>query len=268
MRRHLALVLVFAGAVAIGLAGWGYARPAAAHPNYTYVVGCHCNPNPTPSTTARTTTTTASTSTTLPSTTTTASTTTTSTTGPPVRSGFSDVQPSHAYFSQISDLATRRVIGGFADGTFKPDRPVTRQQFAKMIVLALGYRVTEGNICPFGDVASNLDLADPLYPDHYVAVCAARNITQGKRPGEFAPYDNVTRAQLITMVARAAGLPEPPTGYTPAFADFSPDHFVWARKAASAGLLRDLTGMGAGYDFLATASRGEVCVLLFSLLHR
>jgi hypothetical protein len=160
------------------------------------------------------------------------------------------------------------VIGGFPDGTFKPERQVSRQQFAKMIVLALGYPVSLADSSPFRDVASNLDANDPLYPNHYVAVCAAHSITQGKRPGEFAPYDNMTRAQLITMVARAANLPGPPAGFAPVFADFSPDHYPWARKAASAGLLNGLTGMGPGYDFFAPATRGEVCVLLYNLLHR
>ena len=160
------------------------------------------------------------------------------------------------------------MIGGFPDGTFKPERQVTRQQFAKMIVLALGYPVSLADKSPFNDVSSNLDAGDPLYPDRYIAVCAARNITQGKRPGEFAPYDNMTRAQLTTMVARSANLPEPPAGFSPVFGMFSPDHYPWARKAAGAGLLGGLTGISPGYDFFASATRGEVCVLLYNLLHR
>jgi large repetitive protein len=159
------------------------------------------------------------------------------------------------------------VIGGFPDGTFKPAQQVSRQQFAKMIVLALGYPVSLADRAPFRDVSASLDSGDPLYPSHYVAVCAAHNITQGKRPGEFAPYENMTRAQLITMVARAASLPEPTAGFTPMFANFSPDHYPWARRAAGAGLLNGLAGMGPGYDFFAQATRGEVCVLLYNLLH-
>ena len=128
--------------------------------------------------------------------------------------------------------------------------------------------VTGAEVCPFTDVAKGLDANDPFYPDKYVAVCAAHGITTGKTPTTFNPTGNMTRAQLITMVARAADLPEPPPDYAPAFVDFSPDHYPWARKAAHAGLLEGLAGMGSGYDFLRPATRGEVCVLLYNLLRR
>jgi len=124
------------------------------------------------------------------------------------------------------------------------------------------------NVCPFLDVASNVDPSDPLYPDHYVAVCAAHGITAGKTPSSFAPYDNLTRAQLITMVVRAASLPDPPADYTPPFGVFDTTHYPNARKAAYAGLLAGIQGVGPSYNFLAPATRGEVCVLLYNLLHR
>ena len=189
---------------------------------------------------------------------------------------FSDVETSHPYYLAIEDLADRGIINGYPDGTFRPNDPVTRQQFAKMIVRTLAYAATESNVCPFGDVMKSLpgsyvDLTDPLYPDHYVAVCAAYGITQGKTPTTFAPYDNITRQQLITMVARAANLPEPPAGYTPPFSpgQFYPaEHYQNARKAAYAGLLDGLQGMGASYNFMSPATRGEVCVLLYNLLNR
>ena len=63
--------------------------------------------------------------------------------------------------------------------------------------------VTPNDVCPFGDVDGDLDPNDPLYADHYVAVCAAHGITEGKTPSLFAPYDSISRFQLISMVVRA-----------------------------------------------------------------
>ena len=57
-------------------------------------------------------------------------------------------------------------------------------------------------------------------------------------------------------------------GYVPPFANFSDTHYPWARKAAYAGLLSGLQGMGAGYDFWSPATRGEVCVVLYNLVNR
>ncbi len=99
-------------------------------------------------------------------------------------------------------------------------------------------------------------------------MCVSEGITVGTGPGTFSPYDQITRAQLITMVARAAGLTDPPPGYDPPFAAFSEVHYPWARRAAYARLLDGLIGLGPGFDFWLPASRGEVCLLLSNLLAR
>ncbi len=184
---------------------------------------------------------------------------------------FPDVTEAHPYHTQINALAALGIVSGYGDGTFGPDNLVMRQQFAKMIVKALGLPVTGTEICPFRDVGGGMDPRDPFYPDKYVAVCAAREITQGKTPTSFAPYDNITGQQLVTMVARASDLSDPPLDYFPPFlpSQFYPlEHYLFARKAAYAGILDGLEGMGASYGFLSPATRGEVCVLLYNLLRR
>jgi hypothetical protein len=214
-------------------------------------------PTTTTSTTSATTTTT---STTTSSTTTTTQSSTT-TTG---WSGFADVSAAGTpYWHEIEFLASRGVISGTDDGLFHPGEGLKRQQFAKVIVLALGYPVSETDRCPFTDV---LNTPGSLYPYHYVAVAYRTGITAGTGPTHFSPYRTLSRAQMITMVVRAAELPEPPAGYSPPFSNFSATHFPYARAAAYAGLLDRLVGMGPDYDFLAPATRGEVCALLYVLL--
>ena len=93
--------------------------------------------------------------------------------------GFTDVQPGDDYSEAIADLSDQGIINGFTDGTFRPGELVTRQQFAKMIVLTLGLPVTEDDICPFSDVERSG--SNSLYPDNYVAVCAA-TASPGARP--------------------------------------------------------------------------------------
>jgi hypothetical protein len=180
---------------------------------------------------------------------------------------FSDIGDS-SYAAAIIELTKRGIIGGFQDGTFRPQAEVTRQQFAKMIVKTRDLTVTGGEVLPFTDVTPGQS-ADPFYPDKYVAVCATAGITKGATPTTFKPFDNITRQQLITMVARSAGLADPPAGYTPPFAasQFSPtDHYLNARKAVYAGLLESLQGLGPTYDFFAPSTRGECAQLLFNLL--
>ncbi len=216
--------------------------------------------------------------TTSSSTTTTTSSTTTTTTAPPSTTTsvtepssttttlprFADVSAETTpYSEQIDRLASLGVIAGSTDGLFHPDDPLMRQQFAKMIDMAMGYTVAESDMCPFGDV---LHVSGQLYPYHYVAVAWKNEVTLGTKPGHFSPYSAVTRAQMITMVVRAANLPDPPAGFQTGFPNFSAVHYPYARRAACAGLLDSLAGMGPDYDFMLPATRGEVCALLYTLL--
>jgi len=189
---------------------------------------------------------------------------TTTTTQPSHR--FPDVSDSYPYAPQIYGLVTRGIVLGYTTGLFGPEDRVLRQQFAKMIVLTLGLPVSESDISPFSDV--DVSGASGLYPDNYVAVCAQEGITIGTGLGTFSPWSQISRAQIITMVGRAAGLPDPPASYVPPFGDFSPDHYPWARRAAYADLLQGLQGVGPSWNFWQPATRGEVAAVLYNLLHR
>ena len=95
-------------------------------------------------------------------------------------------------------------------------------------------------MCPFADVPTQMG-ADPFYPSKYVAVCASHGITTGKTATTFAPGDNITRQQLVTMVVRAAGLSAPPArlhAHLLASQFLLDEHYANACKADHAGLLQ------------------------------
>ncbi len=138
---------------------------------------------------------------------------------------------------QISVLASLGIVSGYGDGSFTPDAPALRQQFAKMIVGTLGLPVSPDEPCPFADVEDGGGSDDPLYPSRYVAVCADRGITLGKTATSFDPYGHLTKAPLITMVARAADLVEPSADYAAPFDDFPKEHYLWTRKSLTPGCL-------------------------------
>ena len=103
-------------------------------------------PVTTTTTIATTTTTLPTTTTTLATTTTTAPPSTTTTTVPPA--SFTDVPPSHPYFLQINDMASRHVVDGYGGGLFGPQDYVLRQQFAKMVVNRDGLSGERGEHLP------------------------------------------------------------------------------------------------------------------------
>ena len=183
--------------------------------------------------------------------------------------GFPDVYNTNPYYAAITDLAARGIIAGFPNGNFGPGDPVTRQQFAKMVVLAGKYPVSESNVCPFTDVV--LSGPSSFYPDNYVAVCAANGITVGKTATTFDPYSNITRYQAVSMVVRAADdlhpglLATPPVHWVGTGAwENDATHGANAARAEYNGLLHGLD-LGAlnptGY-----ITRGEVAQILYNLI--
>jgi hypothetical protein len=184
-------------------------------------------------------------------------------------SSFPDVPASHPYYTAIGDLASRGIVAGYTNGNFGPDDPVSRQQFAKMIVLAGGYPVSESDVCYFVDVEKSG--AGSFYPDNYVAVAAAHQITIGTTPTTFAPTNHITRYQVISMAVRAADdlapglLAAPPSGWTGNTTwGADPTHGANAARAEYNGLLAglDLSTLNPAGEM----SRGEVAQVLHNLL--
>jgi hypothetical protein len=182
---------------------------------------------------------------------------------------FSDIED-HNYEASIVNLASRGFIGGYADGTFRPDSPLQRQQFAKMAVLTLGLTVTAANVSQFPDTPAPSDpVNNPLYPGSYVAVAATNAIIQGYANGNFGFYDSVTRQQVISIAVRAAGtaLAEPPAEYAGVLSYADPNHGANIKKAEYNGMLAGIANL-ATWDLTANATRGEAAEILSQLFYR
>lgn len=73
---------------------------------------------------------------------------------------FSDLDQNHWAYDAVIDMVDKGIIKGFDDGTFRPDEPVTREQFAKILVLALNLPLQNSDVQTFEDV-SKVDWAFP-----------------------------------------------------------------------------------------------------------
>jgi len=191
----------------------------------------------------------------------------------PSRLSFADVPFDHPYREAIAALAGSRVVSGYegANGgiLFKPDDPVRRAQFAKMVSGVFRLPVNESLVAPFTDLGDD----DPLnlYPHDYVAAAALAGIARGVTPGVFAPYADITRAQVVTMLVRGTeqlapnALAGPPAVYLGTMGDFSADHGPAMRSAEYNGLLTGIVGFGRDWNPWQAATRGEVAQMLHVL---
>ncbi|MHA6480381.1 S-layer homology domain-containing protein [Paenibacillus sp. strain BS8-2] len=101
----------------------------------------------------------------------------------------------------VAAAASRGVIDGYEDGTFRSSRAITRDEAAKMIVNALGIEVVDGASPTFADTASI-----PSWASTYVAAAAEAGIVKGRGGNLFAPRDFITRAETITLILTASKL--------------------------------------------------------------
>lgn len=106
---------------------------------------------------------------------------------------FSDVPKGSPFYSFIERAAQRGIIGGYADGTFRPGNSATRGQIAKMMVLAKGWPRENPSIPRFSDVPTT----HTFYT--YIETAAVRQITSGYADGTFGPGNNATRGQASKM---------------------------------------------------------------------
>lgn len=110
--------------------------------------------------------------------------------------GFRDFRGS-AHDTAIGALAQAGIAAGYADGTFRPELPVSRGQIATM--LAVGLDLDEQPMTLPHDVDGSVHARG-------IGALLQAEIMIGYRDGRFAPDQHVDRAQLASLLARAFGL--------------------------------------------------------------
>ena len=108
---------------------------------------------------------------------------------------FSDVK-NHANKAAIEALASRGIINGMGQGTFMPNKTMTRAEFAAIVTRALGLTAKDTKV--FSDVPRSKWYAG------YIGTANSSGIVNGVGNGKFNPEGTITRQEAAAMVARAA----------------------------------------------------------------
>jgi hypothetical protein len=148
---------------------------------------------------------------------------------------FSDVGPSHPFVEEIEWVATEGITEGYADGTFRPSLPVTRQAMAAFL-----HRFSGSPEGPFADPGFSDVVAPHPFGDE-IAWAAAEGITTGFEDGSFRPGAPVTRQSAAAFLHRLEGEPAPDDA--PSFSDVSVEHPFHTEISWLAG-----AGITTGYD--------------------
>ncbi|RKJ76152.1 hypothetical protein D7X33_15350 [Butyricicoccus sp. 1XD8-22] len=71
--------------------------------------------------------------------------TTISAVGASTESNFKDVQTTDWYYSAVRDMIAKNAISGYSDNTFRPDQPISRAEYAKMLFQNMPMSTPKGN---------------------------------------------------------------------------------------------------------------------------
>ena len=120
-----------------------------------------------------------------------------------VRVLFSDVtDPKLSYYDYVYDLADKGVVGGWADGTFRPNNGSHRAAIMTFLWRLEGKPAASGS-SGFSDMTGNEEF------DAAITWGVSKGITTGWADNTFRPWNNCNRASIITFIWRAAGRPAP-----------------------------------------------------------
>ena len=131
---------------------------------------------------------------------------------------FKDMQNGHGAMWDILFLYKKGIIGGYPDGTFRPNEPITRAQASAMLLRALDIPLLENPTATFKDVSKQ----SPHY--RTLATINEKGVLRGEN-GYMRPAEQTTRAQMAAILRRAFDLP---LEQKPMFIDVSPDNWAFA----------------------------------------
>ena len=174
---------------------------------------------------------------------------------------FSDVSTDYWAHDYIEGLAKSNVISGFPDGTFKPNDPVTRAQFAAILRQAfLQSQPTTAQ--SFKDVPANYWATD--------AISAARSagFLSGYPDNTFKPNDRIVRVQALVSLANGLKYP---AGNSQSLSNYKDAAAVpaYARASTAAAAQANLVVSYPALDQISpnrAASRAEVAAFVYQAL--
>ena len=166
-----------------------------------------------------------------------------------------DFSPQYAEAAEV--LTNLKVMQGYDDGSFLPQRNITRAQVATLI-----YRAVTGDV---NDTQTGLytdwDKFDDVQADDwfagYVNYCANGELIKGFTPDTFGPNKNVTGYQVLAMILRAVGYDQNDEFTGPGW------EIRTATTAKELGLLKNVQETTLGQP----ASRELVAELIFQAMN-
>ncbi len=171
---------------------------------------------------------------------------------------FTDISPTHKNAKALTYLKQEGIIGGYSDGSFKPDKKVNRGEALKMIFKAMNISIRKNLENPFNDVSKRDWFAD------YVLSAYDKKIVKGYSDGSFKPEKTVGRAEYFKILINASNLPLEGIPKRNPFADVEKNS--WFAEYAEFAKNNRLLDFGTNFLPNEGMTRGEVAESIYRLI--
>lgn len=172
---------------------------------------------------------------------------------------FKDVGKEHWAFDYINSLAKKKIINGKENYQYFPEAAITREEFVKIIVTALG-------INPSEEKSGFTDVPEDAWFNGYVKAAYDAGLISGISDSEFGVGQNVTREDAAVIINRAFELQQNDKKAQFTDSDMISDYAMDAVNAlVYSGII---TGFADGsFKPKNTATRAEVAKLVMTVLN-
>lgn len=113
---------------------------------------------------------------------------------------YTDVKEDSAYYEAIETLSKLNIFTGYEDGTFQPDKTVTRAEMAALIARIQGY----GDSAETASATKFSDVPSTHWASGYIANATGVAI-DGYPDGTFGPDETVKYEQAVKMIMATLG---------------------------------------------------------------
>lgn len=137
----------------------------------------------------------------------------------PVNAAFPDVSSDHFYSDAINYVKAEGIVDGFSDGTFGPEKTITRAEFTKIIVNSLYSDIVNDDrkVVETCEEVEDLNPAGfqdyTIFPDiqflssfgRYICIAKNLSILNGYPDGTFKPENPITVGEASKIISNAFG---------------------------------------------------------------
>ena len=165
---------------------------------------------------------------------------------------FPDVDANAEYAMAVDYVSDLGLMVGYGDGTFQPDKTVSRAEMATVLCKMMG---EDRDLKQDGSVFS--DVPTTHWANGYVAKAASLGYLSGYGNGKFGPDDTVTYEQVLTMIINAFGYGEEAGaqgGYPDGYISIADELFYTNGLSAQKG---DLMSRGQIAVIMANTQKGR-----------